>query len=85
MCDPITIGLAVAGAGAGLLATSSKPPNAAMPAPEAGKSITEAPVVKVGTKDNKTTTQAPVTYNQFTETRASGRPIGGLGRSGLAL
>jgi hypothetical protein len=59
-----------------------KPETPATPAPTARAG--EA-VVRVGGDGASTTPDNAPEYNQFQETRASGKTLGGLGRGGLGL
>lgn len=88
MCDPLT-GLLLGGAaslGSALLAPSpAKPPP--LPAREAATTRAPGATVHVGDgqdRDKNEAENAPGEV-QFQEKRLFGRPVGGLGRSGLAI
>lgn len=90
MCEPITMALGAISIASSLFgaATMKKPPapppavNPATPAPTARAG--EA-VVRVGGDGADTSAEAAPEYNNFKETRASGKTLGGLGRGGLGL
>ena len=90
MCDPFTLALGALSIGSSLFGAASmkKPP--APPVPETP--ATPAPtarageaVVRVGGDTADTSADTAPEYNNFTETRASGKTLGGLGRGGLGL
>ena len=88
MCDPATLGLIFSGAaglGSTLLApTPAAPPPLPATAPDAAKK--PGATVRVGDgQDDNTTDAAPVTLARTPERRVFGRPVGGLGRSGLSI
>lgn len=83
MCDPFTLLLGFGSIASALFSKSSTPPQARVP--DAAPTRTPGATVRVGTKDEMTTPEATPTARAFTETRAAGTALAGLGRSGLAL
>lgn len=88
MCDPLTIAL-ISGAtslGASLLGPAlAKPPKAEIPAVEDTAS-SEAATVRVGDAAVTDPSKIPGSVAApVQETRVFGRPVGGLGRSGLSI
>ncbi len=89
MCEPTTLALlfgGVASLGSTLMAPK---PAAPPPIPAAAPDRARAPgaTVRVGDgQDDKTTDpNSPVNITPREDTRVFGRPVGGLGKSGLAL
>lgn len=86
MCDPLTILGGVLGLGASLMGPSpAKPPP--LPATDADAARSAGATVRVGDGQNDETTENDATpyVGRQAETRVFGRPVGGLGRSGLSL
>lgn len=61
------------------------PPPAVNPATPAPNARAGGAVVRVGGDGQKETPEAVPEYSAFQEKRASGKALGGLGRSGLGL
>lgn len=89
MCPQFLIPLI--GAGMGLVGSLvgpslAKPPKAQEPAAPADAARTAGATVRVGDgQDDKTTDTGTVGNVTMPETRVFGRPVGGLGKSGLSL
>lgn len=87
MCDPIT-GALLAGGLSLFSAVAAPKPAAPPPLPAAAPDRPRAPgaTVRIGDgQDNDTTTQTAAPATLLGEVRSVGRPVGGLGKSGLAL
>lgn len=87
MCDPITIGMAALGGAAALFGggkDAAPPPPVINPNPT---STAQSPgaVVKVGDGATDNSTPSTPTYDTFATKRATGKPLGGLGKGGLGL
>lgn len=84
-----TLAAALIGLG-GSLGSALLAPSAAEPPPLPAKAPdqTKAPgaTVRVGNgQEDETTDSGPVQLNRTTDTRVFGRPVGGLGMSGLSI
>ena len=87
MCEPTTLALLIGGVASGAGALMSKPaapPPVPAAAPEAAKK--PGATVRVGDgQDKNATDNSPVALVDQTERRLFGRPVGGLGKSGLSI
>jgi hypothetical protein len=87
MCDPIT-GILLAGATSLAGSLLAPKPAAPPPLPAAAPDAPRAAGATVRTGDGQTddtTKTDPTTTVSTAETRVSGRPVGGLGMSGLSI
>lgn len=88
MCDPFTGALLAGGLSLGSALMAPKPA-APPPIPAATPNAARAPgaTVRVGNGQDDDTTKNPTVQpiGLIGETRSVGRPVGGLGKSGLAL
>lgn len=87
MCDPIT-GLLLAGASSLFGAITTPKPPKPPPLPANDPAATRAPgaTVHVGDGQDRDSNAVEITPdNQFVEKRLFGRPVGGLGKGGLAI
>lgn len=87
MCDPIS-GLLLAGASSLFGAITTPKPAKPPPLPAITPSAARAPGATVHVGDGQDRTSGDVEStpdNQFVEKRLFGRPVGGLGRGGLAI
>ncbi|QOE32097.1 hypothetical protein CPT_Palo_038 [Rhizobium phage Palo] len=93
MCDPITL-IGLIGGAASLAGSLAAPKPAKAPkavelpdtAAQAEAARTSGAIVRVGAgKDDQTTDQKTADKGAIPETRVFGRPVGGLGKSGLSI
>jgi hypothetical protein len=88
MCDPF-IGALLAGGlslGSALMAPKpAAPPPIPAPTPQGSRAPGATVHVGAGQEDNTTQTDKVQPAPLLGETRSVGRPVGGLGKSGLAL
>lgn len=81
----LTAATALFGGMSAMSKSAPKPPPVANPATPAPTARAAGATVRVGTNEKKVEEGPDADYTGFVEKRASGRALGGLGRSGLGL